>query len=155
MNTLSDVLDKVKARAGLLARRADDPSLTPTDGDDDVLTSFIEDGLIEIASRTDRFEAQTTITTAAGTAGYGAPAAAAHVKSVTIGGDELDHAPGDLRAQATAPDATGGKPCRYAFSEGALWLSPVPDDAYDVTLLYALNGAFVTDADNDAPDWLS
>ena len=156
MNTADDVLERVKRKIGLLARRVGDPGLTPTEADEPALLAALKDGLIEIAKKTGRFKGEDTIETIAGQAGYGVTSALDVMRKVSIGDRELEHKPGaDVRAATASPKAKTGLPTCYGLHAGALWLYPVPSKAYQVDLLYKLNGDFVTDSDNIAPDWLS
>lgn len=161
--TLADFHKQVRTRAGLLARRSGDATLVPTTADEDQLTEYLRQGLVEIAVKTDRFEDVATITTVSGQAEYAVSAAIRHVKRATVvdaNGNEfdLDHVGQTSRAKATAANAQQGRPCEYVLFGGSLWLYPVPDAAYDVKLYCTLNGA--TDgsgavAANEPPEWFT
>lgn len=157
--TLADFHNQVRTRAGLLARRAGDPTLVPTNADETQLTEYLRQGLVEIAVKTDRFEDTATISTVAGQAEYAVSAAIRHVQRATVvdaSGAERDinHAGHTARAQATASQAQQGLPCNYVLFGGSLWLYPVPDAAYQVKLYYTLSGSATVATNNAAPDWL-
>ena len=156
MQTLDDILDRVKRRLGVLARRVGDTLIAPSDSDDELLTSYTREGVIEIAKKTNRFEGRATISTAKGQAAYAVTSALDVMRKASIGGRELEHKAGvDVRAAATGPEAKSGRPTCYGLHEGALWLYPVPDEIYEVDLLYKLNGVYGGGgaASQTAPDW--
>jgi hypothetical protein len=143
MNTAGDVLERVKRKIGLLGRRLEDPGLAPTEADEPALMAALQDGLIEIAKKTNRFEGRATVSTAKGQAAYAVTSALDTVRKASIGTRELEHKAGaDVRAAAEGPEAKSGRPTCYGLHEGALWLYPVPDGVYEVTLLYKLNGVY-------------
>jgi hypothetical protein len=155
MNTAGDVLERVKRKIGLLGRRLGDPGLTPTEADEPALMAALQDGLIEIAKKTNRFEGEAVVSTAKGQAAYAVTSALDAVRKASIGDRELGHKAGaDVRA-AASPEAKSGRPTYYGLHEGALWLYPVPDGVYEVDLLYKLNGVYGGGGatSQNAPDW--
>ncbi len=154
MQTAADLFKRVRRRAGLLARRAGDPSLVPTGADEDALLDYVKDGLVEIARRTRRFEDSAEIETVAGQACVGVTIALDSVHSVECDSANLEHRAGaDVREWGVGANAASGKPKYFGLTQGVLWLYPVPDAVYTLSLLYSLNGA-VAEEDNIAPDWL-
>jgi hypothetical protein len=150
IRSASDVYDRVKRRIGLLARRQHDELLTPTDEDDDVLQSYLEEGLRRLATVTGRLEDTVVLGTVDGRPRIFRPSHIYLVQEAEIYDNgssyNLDLKDGqEIARKAQAPDATKGRPCEIGTHGVGYWLWPVPDsDNYEIRLQVQMNGTFTT-----------
>jgi len=154
MQTASDVLERVKRRIGRLAERVGDPSLTPNSSDDAHLQDYLGDGLRELAKKTERLEDTLALTTTAGQGYVLLPPHLDVVQEATVddGGQthEMSLYDGAETAHAVqSQSASSGRPKSIGSHSGKLWLHPVPDKAYTITLTAILNGEHGDTAPSD------
>lgn len=145
MDCADDVFTRAKTRIGQLAERVVDPTLSASDADDKVLGLYLDDGLSELAKRTDRMSGSVELTAAAGDASLDLPAHIDHILEAHIDDgtsrveiETVDGAP--IAAKAKGPGATEGSPTKVGTHAAKLWLWPVPDQEYTLALEVTLNG---------------
>lgn len=141
----STILTKAKKRIGALSERVNDPTLAASDADDALLEMYLEDALVEVATRTDRLTDSETLSLSQGTATKPKPPYLDKILEAAIyDGDryELKLVEGSTLASASKnPDAETGRPEKVGAHGGSLYFWPVPSKAYDVELEIGLNGS--------------
>jgi hypothetical protein len=143
MQTLDDILDRVKRRLGVLARRVGDTLIAPSDSDDELLTIYTREGLIEIARHTGRLERRLEPTLAAGQHAQDAPRDLAHLRGAYVaGGRALEHVDGKRARALVETEAREGEVEVIGFSGGQLVVHPAPKGETTLALHYISNGDF-------------
>jgi len=151
MQTLDDILDRVKRRLGVLARRVGDTLIAPSDSDDELLTSYTREGVIEIARQTGRLERRLETTLRAGQQVQRAPADLAHLRGAYVAGEELKHVDGKRARALVETEAREGEMEVVGFSGGELIVHPAPKSETTLALHYISNGDFQVGAGE--PEW--
>ena len=145
LTSVADVLDRVKERIGLLARRMDAVLMTPNELEDPILTSYVAEGIREVATRTQRLVSTIELSTTAGQ-GYVARPPHLHVVEKAdvydTGACALRLVDGEEVARVVPQaEPTSARPQVIGAREQRLYLYPVPDEAYPLRLQAVLNGA--------------
>jgi len=156
LSTASDVLARAKTRIGTLAERGGDPTLSASDADDELLTDFLGDAITQIAKDTDRLETTTTPETVAGEPSVSLPPHIDLIQEAHVhDGQAYEmkvYAGQEVARAAQAPGATSGRPKFIGQHGGSLWLHPVPDEAYELSLVCTMNGAYGSSSPTDDTD---
>ena len=153
---LQDVYDQVRHRGGLLARRANDPSVAPTADDEPALEPYVRQGLAEIATKTRRLNDAIRIPTEADTADYDLPRHVDRIREAVIDQDgthevKIDNGH-DVMLRAEHPQTQKGTPRQIGVQGGRVWLWPVPSSAGTLRLYVTQNGAYTDSGEPDVPE---
>lgn len=148
--TLTDVIQEVHARMGLLAQQHNEPRLATHPAHEPVLTSFIEDGATQLAADTHSIEMVATVAVEPDQATYPLPEGIRKVLKAVLSlppADtkvimQLDHIGGATAANKWAvPGATSW----FGIFGQILHLAPTPTTAGTLTLYCLADSALTGD----------
>jgi len=155
--TVSDVLTRAKRHLALLAKRADDPLVTPDPSDDAVLKGYLGDAVREVGTRTDHLATTTTPETTPGQPHVSRPPHIETIQDAYVHGASKSYAMklydgAEVSRAAQAPDADEGRPKFIGAHGNKLWLYPVPGAEYELSLQATMNGEHGSSAPADDTD---
>lgn len=146
LSTAADAFDRARTEIGKLARRHHRPLAMPSEGDEDALTDFLEDGITRICTETDRMTTSIQIPTVASQEYVDHPPYVDEVQKASVYDSgvawTLDVSSGaKVARKARNPDASTGRPDRMGAFQQRFYLYPVPDAEYTLDLQVGYNGA--------------
>lgn len=153
LTTSNDVLSRARNRLGTLAERGADPTLSPSETDSEQLERYLGEGIAQIAKDTGRLGTTVTPQLSGGDASVPLPPHVDLVQEAHVydsQAHELSVKAGETVAQsAQAPGARSGRPSMIGQHAARLWLYPVPDKQYELSLICTMNGAYQDEAPGD------